>query len=1015
MIKIGVLAGDGRYYQRDTSPGAYYGAATGGVAAGGAAAAAGLGPAVSAAELDNLLAGRSADGTRELVRPHPHRKKGCEIHAAPDKSVSALFAVAPLAVAYAIVAASEAALRPALRQAEAECGVTRRGKAGRTHERGELAFVIYTHYTSRAGDPQLHHHVVVPNLVRRPDGTWGAHHNRLLYKAQKRLTATYNRALRDNLVALGIDARLENGRCVVAGVPRALCEAFSTRRKEVVAAKGDFHPKDRDAAQKAAWATRGRKLKTPEAELRAGWRAVAQTHGYDPMASVLRTPTTDQLEAVRRAAEAAYPSPGGRVALTPKPATHSVVVRPTDPGQDQARTKTNSRDTGGTNRPRPDARIPVPPRTGVFAPEPARSPPPSPIHQPAKPVVSRTPQGTSTVSEHRPADGPALVKRTEPGARVRESVPSRPRVDSPTTLTRTAVAAATKPLFHRSPERLARRAVQKAVAELASTFAHFELDQVEKRSMSLLKLWVRHEAGAEQETAPALSAVLQNLHDRPKAYGLTVLPHGTGYATTRQWKLEHAVAQDLKRLEHGRARKALKPSAVHRKLTRTGLTAAQRGTVTGVVCSPSRLALVDGVGRTGKTAVAQEVCAAFARAGRNVYAVSGTARGAAALVADTVTRPLTVTGFNLLTRRPGMVETWKLVYRAVLRKQFKKVSHMARYAEAVHRRLQEPPISLGRNSVIVVDDAHRVATADLAPLLRRARKAGAKVVLVGDAKGPIPACPAGVFAHAVRTSPAVALPPEPLTAEPAVRDAVRHLAAGAVERAIQSLRTDGGVSASDRPRTQLLGEYQRGGHLAHPEKVAILTASDREAASANDAVQRLRRAAGHLGTRGPGDGCEVAVGDRVLIPRANRRAKIPAYSRGTLVSVGPFRHRVRLDDGRKVNVKAAGSPLRLAYALGPSAAAGHAFDRAFVLLAPLRSHDQTVPRLPNRDQALAMLARVSGRATTIVRSRDLASGDLVKALGRSRRPVMAIDAVEASRLRVQPQIPRPEQTQLPRY
>ena len=310
MIKMGVLAGTGRYYERDTSPGAYYGASAVGVVTGGAAAAAGLSAVATAAELDNVLAGRSADGTRELLRPHPERKPGCELHAAPDKSVSALFATSPPGVARAVAVASEAALRVMLAEAEAAGGVTRRGKAGRTHERGKLVFVTYTHTTSRAGDPHLHHHVVVPNLVLRPDGTWGAHHNRLLYKAQARLTATYNRALRDNLVALGIEARLENGRCVVGGVPRDLCEAFSTRRKEVVAAKGGYHAKDPEAAQKAAWATRGRKARTPETELREQWRAVAEAHGYDPAASVVRVPAADQVEAVRRAAEAAYPGPG---------------------------------------------------------------------------------------------------------------------------------------------------------------------------------------------------------------------------------------------------------------------------------------------------------------------------------------------------------------------------------------------------------------------------------------------------------------------------------------------------------------------------------------------------------------------------------------------------------------------------------------------------------------------------------------------------------------------------------
>lgn len=987
MIKIGVLAGDGRYYQRDTSPGAYYGAATGGVAAGGAAAASGLGTAVSAAELDNLLAGRSGDGTRELVRPHPQRKKGCEIHAAPDKSVSALFAVAPLAVAYAIVAASEAALRPALRQAEAECGVTRRGKAGRTHERGNLVFAIYTHYTSRAGDPQLHHHVVVPNLVLRPDGTWGAHHNRLLYKAQKRLTATYNRALRDNLVSLGIDARLENGRCVVAGVPRSLCEAFSTRRKEVVAAKEVFHPKDRDAAQKAAWATRGRKLKTPEAELRAGWRAAAQTHGYDPAASVLQTPTVDQIKAVRAAAEAAYPGPS-RVARPADPtpvASHPTTARP--PSADV--TKAPQQDQRDRTSNEPGASSVVPPRT-------------LPVKRPEGQLRPQVPAagGPAAGNNHRP-ESLTIVR----GRR-------NDRVPEPTALARAAAAAANPDLpIRRSPERLAKRAMKRAVADLARTFAHFGPDQIGARAVEILKRWEHAGVGRERETAPAMTDALQNLCDRPKGYGLVPLPNGAGYAIARQWKLEQAVVGDLRRLAHGRARKAPQPSSVLRRLTRSDLTPEQKGAVTGVVCSPSRLSLVDGVGRAGKTAVAQEVCEAFVRAGRDVYAVAGTARGADALVQDTTTRSLSVTGFNLLTRRPGPIETWKLIFRAVEGKRFKNPTSLARYAEAVHRRLKTPPVSLGRNSVVVVDDAHRVPTADLAPLLKRARKAGAKVVLVGDAQGSLLACPAGVFAHAVRTRPAALLTPPVPAADPAVREAVRHLAGGRGATAAQALRDGGAFHATDRPQAALLAEYRRGGHLERPVGAAVLTASERQARAVNRAVQRLRLTAGLLGTEALGDGCRVFVGDRVEVTRSNRKGKVAAHALGTLVAVGPTRLRVRLDDGRKVVVPAVNAPLRLAYALGPTAAAGHAFDRAFVLLTPHRPQPGQPVRLPNRVQALAMLTRVSGRARAFARTRDVADGRLVAALSRGGRPGMAVDAAEAALRRAEAMSSRPERTQ----
>lgn len=39
----------------------------------------------------------------------------------------------------------------------------------------------FTHRTSRAGDPQLHTHVLVANVTKGVDGVWSAPDDRLLY------------------------------------------------------------------------------------------------------------------------------------------------------------------------------------------------------------------------------------------------------------------------------------------------------------------------------------------------------------------------------------------------------------------------------------------------------------------------------------------------------------------------------------------------------------------------------------------------------------------------------------------------------------------------------------------------------------------------------------------------------------------------------------------------------------------------------------------------------------------
>ena len=62
----------------------------------------------------------------------------------------------------------------------------------------------FRHRTSRAGDPQLHTHVVVPNLVQGSDGRWSAPDGRHLFVWQKAAGTMYQSALRAELAPLGL-------------------------------------------------------------------------------------------------------------------------------------------------------------------------------------------------------------------------------------------------------------------------------------------------------------------------------------------------------------------------------------------------------------------------------------------------------------------------------------------------------------------------------------------------------------------------------------------------------------------------------------------------------------------------------------------------------------------------------------------------------------------------------------------------------------------------------------------
>src|SRR5205814_6881225 len=119
-------------------------------------------------------------------------------------------------------------------------GFSRTGKGGlfQLDTEGFVA-AAFVHRSSRALDPQLHTHVLVANRAQGVDGRWRSLDGRELYAMQKPAGMLYNAALRAELTArLGVEfAPVDsNGQADIAGVPRALIERFSARRRQVLAA-----------------------------------------------------------------------------------------------------------------------------------------------------------------------------------------------------------------------------------------------------------------------------------------------------------------------------------------------------------------------------------------------------------------------------------------------------------------------------------------------------------------------------------------------------------------------------------------------------------------------------------------------------------------------------------------------------------------------------------------------------------------------------------------------------------
>jgi conjugative relaxase-like TrwC/TraI family protein len=132
---------------------------------------------------------------------------GYALSFSPPKSVSVLWALADEDVSAVVRAGHDAAVDAAMEFLGEHAAFCRRGHGGASQEptRGLLA-AVFVHRTSRAGDPQLHSHVLVANKVQAvSDGRWLTLDGRELYEVQKAAGMLYKACVRAELTArLGV-------------------------------------------------------------------------------------------------------------------------------------------------------------------------------------------------------------------------------------------------------------------------------------------------------------------------------------------------------------------------------------------------------------------------------------------------------------------------------------------------------------------------------------------------------------------------------------------------------------------------------------------------------------------------------------------------------------------------------------------------------------------------------------------------------------------------------------------
>ena len=234
----------------------------------------------------------------ENSKAHQKAVAGYDLVFTPPKSVSIAWGLGDEQLRRSIESAHERAIQDVIRHLEKNVVMTRRGRNGarQIDTAGGVIGTKFRHWDSRAGDPNLHDHVVIANRVQGVDGQWSSIDGRMLYQYGVECSELYNARVQQyvtELTGLQFEARSLNGKQPVheiVGIDDEMVRAFSSRRGEISAAleqvtakfveEHGYAPSEKQLIQLAQQAT----LETRPAkdgvhsleELHAEW--VAQAH-----------------------------------------------------------------------------------------------------------------------------------------------------------------------------------------------------------------------------------------------------------------------------------------------------------------------------------------------------------------------------------------------------------------------------------------------------------------------------------------------------------------------------------------------------------------------------------------------------------------------------------------------------------------------------------------------------------------------------------------------------------------
>ncbi len=452
----------------------------------------------------------------------------------------------------------------------------------------------------------------------------------------------------------------------------------------------------------------------------------------------------------------------------------------------------------------------------------------------------------------------------------------------------------------------------------ASTVSHAEIEQAVTASASHFDRRDAIRAVADSLSAGAPGAEVERMADAFLASGqvIRVAEARTSprYTTRRIWELERGALAAAGRMKAAGPDPAGEVTAARVIAARPTLKADQREMVHRLLAERTGLSVVIGEAGTGKT-----------------YAIVAAAEGWAGA------------GIELRAAAP----TWRAAN--VMRAEGLPATSVAALLAELGRAEQEGREGLGRGSVLLVDEAGMVDSANLARLVHHAEAAEAKLVLVGDPEQLSEIEAGGLFRELAERAEPVHLDEVIRHEHELDRVAAKRIREGEGREAIGLYGSAGRVTVApdaEGRREAMVGDWH--GAFESGEDAVMIAKRNVEVERLNAMAREARRRAGRLGDREiEVGGARFAAGDRVITRVNDQRNQIYNRERWQVVEVDPAGRSVLLrgvDQGRTVRLGAdylartnphSDAPaLQHAYAMTSYSAQGTTVDSAFVMADP---------------------------------------------------------------------------------